>query len=164
YEMVPILKKSNNFARYVSTVQIAMMRTTDNVEEGVIADHSESESEDDTAMVEDKIGAAPDSPPVGFSYELNPPPLATDEDLQHLVGRHVYHAWDTQDIKGWFVGKISARGVSQRDLARTPTTNFVVTYNRNVTHNRSLHGRVASSWAQRVVAFAEACVTCKIVS
>ena len=46
---------------------------------------------------------------------------------------------------GWFRGRISARGVSARDLAKTPTANFVVTYDKKVTKERALHGRVASS-------------------
>lgn len=107
---------------------------------------SSDEEADDTAEVEDTIGPAPALPPPGYRYATEPPPLATDADLVALVGRHIVHAFDAVHIKGWFVGKVVARGVSnRRDLERAPTANMVVNYDKKVTKNPSLHGRVAST-------------------
>lgn len=100
---------------------------------------------DDTAMVEDTIGAAPTEPPLGFKYVAAPPSLNTEDELKALVGQYVLHAWDTQRFAGWFVGRISAYGCSARDLRATPSANFVVTYDKKQTKQKELHGRVAST-------------------
>lgn len=103
------------------------------------------DDEDDTALVEDTIGPAPEEPPTGFRYAPHPPPLVTDADLLALVRRYVLHAFDQGDVRGWYMGRISARGVSAAELRRIPTANFVVTYDKKHTNNKNLHGRVASS-------------------
>lgn len=74
-----------------------------------------------------------------------PPPMATDVEQLALVGRQIMHGFDTSNLQGWYQGRISARGVSQRDLKATPTANFVVTYDTRVTKTKRLHGRVAST-------------------
>ena len=76
---------------------------------------------------------------------LEPPPLETDADLLALVGTDVLHAWDNDKVRGWFHGKVSSRGVGQRDLIKTPTANFIVTYNKKTTKTKHLDGRVAST-------------------
>lgn len=111
---------------------------------GAFAEDS-SEDEDDMAMVADTIGEAPKDPPPGLIYAPVAPPLATDDDLKALVGQHILHAWDSAGCAGWYVGRISARGCSARDLRATPSANFVVTYDKRITKNKNLHGRVASA-------------------
>jgi hypothetical protein len=76
---------------------------------------------------------------------MEPPNIETDEDALNLVGKSIMHAWDTPQFRGWFIGRISARGCSVRDLRQTPSANFVVTYDKRVTKQVKLHGRVASS-------------------
>lgn len=66
---------------------------------------SSDEEPDDTEMVVDTIGAAPEQPPDKFQYVDTAPPMATDADQMQLVGKHVLHAWDAEGIKGWFRGK-----------------------------------------------------------
>lgn len=92
-----------------------------------------------------KLGLLQRPPPSGYAYVQEPPSLASDDDLKKLVGRQVLHAFDTDEIRGWFIGRIAARGVSNRDMQNTPSANFVVTYDRKMTKNRMLHGRVAST-------------------
>ncbi|KAL3923287.1 MAG: hypothetical protein SGPRY_004267 [Prymnesium sp.] len=102
-----------------------------------------SDDEDDTAeLVIDKVGWAQSEPLDGFKYVLGVPPLETDADLLNLVGKPILHAFDEKAIVG---GKIVARGVSNRDKMRTPTANSVVAYDKIITKNKELHGRVASS-------------------
>jgi hypothetical protein len=124
-------------------------------EEGAHADSSDedgdssSEEEDDTALVYTSVARAPDEPPAGYRYVDVCPALGTEEAQLALVGRQkIYHAFDMRNTTGWFQGRISARGVSQRDLIKTPTANFVVAYDRRVTKVPTLHGRVASSLLQ----------------
>lgn len=107
-------------------------------------DNSDDEL-DDTAMVEDTIGAAPQDPPSGFKYADDQPPLETEDDLKALVGQYILHAWDAPDFAGWFIGRISAVGCSPRDLRATPSANVVVTYDKKHTKQKHLHGRVAST-------------------
>ncbi|KAL3895119.1 MAG: hypothetical protein SGPRY_013605, partial [Prymnesium sp.] len=105
-----------------------------------------SDDEDDTAeLVIDIVGWAQSEPPDGFKYVLDVPPLETDADLLNLVGKSILDAFDEKAIMGWFRGKIVARGVSNRDKVRTPTANCVVAYDKRITKNKDLHGRVASS-------------------
>ena len=113
--------------------------------EGEEDEASDSDHEDDTAVHETLVGPAPEDPPLGYSYVEEAPPVATEADQQLLVGRHVLYAWDEDDIRGWFMGKITHRGCSASDLRKTPTANFVVAYNAKVTKNRKLNGRVAST-------------------
>ena len=105
----------------------------------------DSDADDDTALVQDTVGAAPAIEGFRMVPFEELPPMETDEEALALVGKNVLHAWDTEDINGWFRGKISSRGCSTRDLAKTPTANYVVTYSKTVTKNKHLHGRVASS-------------------
>ena len=60
-------------------------------------------------------------------------------------GREILYALDSSkpSICGWFRGRVSHFGVGQRDRAKTPTANFVVTYNQKITKNKDLVGRVA---------------------
>lgn len=106
----------------------------------------EDDETDDTAdLGEDLIGQAPAQPPEGYMYVNAAPPLESDEDKLKLVGRFIMHAFHTDTFRGWLMGKITARGVSNRDLQKTPTANFVVTYDKRRTKQRSLDGRVAST-------------------
>jgi hypothetical protein len=105
--------------------------------------YDSSDFEDDTAMFVSRVPAAGKAPD-GYKY-LPCPEMDTDEHLLALVGKPILHAWDTSDFLGWYVGRISARGVSARDLRHTPEANFVVTYDKKTTKNKKLHGRVASS-------------------
>lgn len=117
-------------------------------DEGAAADmpvDSSDDEPDDTVQVVDTVGAAPMEPPTGVKFASGPPPLATDEDMLALVGNYILHAFDAPQINGWFLGRISSRGVSQRDLKQTPTANMVVTYDKKLTKNPHLHGRVAST-------------------
>lgn len=104
-----------------------------------------SDEEDDTAQVEDTIGPAPEQPPHGFRYVADAPPLGSDAELLALVGRYILHAFDLPHVKGWFIGRIAARGVSHADLQRTPTADFVVKYDKKLTKSSHLNGRVAST-------------------
>lgn len=108
-------------------------------------DSSDSDEDDTAEGILSRVPPAPQEAPEGYVYALEPPSVETDEDCLALVGQHVLHAWDTPNIFGWFIGRVSARGVSARDLLKTSTANFVVTYDKRVTKNRHLHGRVASS-------------------
>lgn len=107
--------------------------------------NDDSSEEDDTELEYIEVGPAPEIPPSGFVYVMDPPSLKTDDDLLRLVGRQVLHAFDEENIRGWFRGRVAARGVSNRDLKRTPTANFVVAFDKKVTGNRFLHGRVATT-------------------
>ena len=95
-------------------------------------------------MVNDTIGEAPPAP-AGYKYVTEPPDITTDEEALNLVGKMIMHAWDSPGIQGWFMGRISSRGCSARDLRITPSANFVVTYEKRVTKKAALHGRVAST-------------------
>ena len=103
-----------------------------------------SDEEDDTALVVDTVGEPPPAP-TGFKYVTEPPDIETDEEALNLVGKNIMHAWDTPGFQGWFMGRISSRGCSARDLRSTPSANFVVTYDKKVTKKAALHGRVAST-------------------
>ena len=106
-----------------------------------------SDEEDDTDLVEDMIGPAQADPPIGFKYILTKPPMKTPDEGRAMVGRYIHHAWDAgKAIQGWFVGKITEFGVTnRRDLQKKPSANFVVSYDKNLTRNKTLHGRVAST-------------------
>lgn len=115
-------------------------------EEERFYDSSDEDSSDEEQNAHSTtIPEAPVQPPSGYRYILDVPKLDTDADKQGLVGKMVLHAWDRPGLRGWFVGKISHVGVSPRDLKATPTANFVVTYKKQVTKNKLLDGRVASS-------------------
>lgn len=120
------------------------LRTKDS-SDSLSSDESSVDEPDDTAEYASACGAAPADPPEGFEYVLEPPPLETDADLLALVGTDVLHAWDNNKVRGWFHGKVSSRGVGQRDLIKTPTANFIVTYNKKTTKTKHLDGRVAST-------------------
>ena len=109
------------------------------------AELPDSSDDDDTDAVYTTVGRAPPHPPAGFRYVDQCPALDSDETQIALVGKQILHAFDQEGLMGWFIGRISARGVSARDLARTPTANFVVSYDKKTTGERLLHGRVASS-------------------
>lgn len=80
-----------------------------------------------------------------YRYVEVAPSVETDEDQLNLINREILHAFDQTNIQGWFKGRISSRGVSRNDLRKAPNANFVVTYDKRVTHNNHLHGRVAST-------------------
>lgn len=110
-----------------------------------LAFDSFDEEDDDTSEFVSSVGRAPVVPPQGFKYVETMPCMNTVADQQLVVGKYILHAWDAPNIRGWFMGRVSARGVSHSDMRQTPTANYVVTYDKKVTKNRHLHGRVASS-------------------
>jgi hypothetical protein len=114
---------------------------------GEEVDDDEGEDDDDvddTAVYVSAVDPA-GVPPRGFKFMPCPDSLEDDDDLLALVGEHVYVAWDAPNIIGWFVGQVVARGVSHRDLKTNPSANVVVAYDKRVTMNKYLHGRVAST-------------------
>lgn len=113
-------------------------------DDGAVYDSSD-DSDDDTRLIVDNVGPAPTDAPSGFTYVSQCPPLQSDEDLRKLVGKYILHAFDQSGICGWFIGKVVARGVSARDLRTTQSANFVVMYERRLTNNPNLVGRVAST-------------------
>ena len=120
-------------------------------DEECVADYEEKfadssgTDDDDTGLVVDTIGPAPEDAPSGFTYVVEAPPLLSDEDGMKLVGKYILHAFDVDGISGWYIGKIVNRGVSLRDLRETPTATHVVLYERRITHNPKLVGRVATT-------------------
>ena len=58
-----------------------------------------------TGLIEDRVGPAPSDPPAGFEYVMEMPSLETDGEQTSLVEKFVIHAWDSDNIRGWFVGR-----------------------------------------------------------
>ena len=58
------------------------------------------------------------------------------------------HAWDTDTAEGWFEGTVHSRGVTARDLKKTPTANFVVKYYPKAT-DKKLNGLVSCELSAR---------------
>jgi len=115
-------------------------------EDGEEEDEEEGSSEiDDTAEpLEDQVGPALEAP-AGFEFVDEVPNLETEADHKALIGRHILHAWATDTVFGWYMGKIAHFGCSTRDLSKTPSANFVVQYKKSVTKDNKLDGRVAST-------------------
>ena len=121
---------------------------SDQGESDMAEEYDSSDFEDDTddaTTVKDRVGPPPSEPPEGFEYVDNMPDISTDSKAVALVGSHILHAFDSPSVKGWFMGRISARGCSVTDQRKTPGVNFVVTYTRALTQNKNLVGRVAST-------------------
>lgn len=118
----------------------------ENNENEVGVAYDSSDSEDDTAaLVADTIGRAPEQPPSGFEYMMEPPKLESEADMKALIGKYILHAFQLENAMGWFLGKVVAVGVSNRDLKKTPTATHVVLYEMKHTKNKHLVGRVAST-------------------
>ena len=103
------------------------------VEEEGNAEEAEGEEEDgekgsseidDTAEpLEDQVGPALEVP-AGFEFVDEVPDLETEADHKALIGEHILHAWATDTIFGWYMGKITHFGCSTRDLSKTPFCKF----------------------------------------
>lgn len=106
--------------------------------------YDSSDEEDDTEKG-GGIPPAPDTPPDGFQYVASAPALETDQQKRALVGAWILHAFDTPTFSGWFRGRVFAKGCSAADLRKTPTANYVVTYDRRITKHNSVHGKVATT-------------------
>lgn len=111
-------------------------------------DESDQELDDDTGdgMVRSSIGNAVVSDKYKIIEEC--PPVDTRQKRQQLIGKYVLVGWDTDDVSGWFVGKIHSANVGQRDLQTTPSANFVVKYTSRRT-NDMLDGLVACELSER---------------
>ena len=86
--------------------------------DGEEGDGEEGSSEkDDTAEpLEDQVGPALEVP-AGFEFVDEVPNLETEADHKALIGQHILHAWATDTIFGWYMGKIAHFGCSTRDLS-----------------------------------------------
>ncbi|KAL1518848.1 hypothetical protein AB1Y20_003125 [Prymnesium parvum] len=77
--------------------------------------------------------------------QMEPPKLESEADMKALIGKYILHAFQLENAMGWFLGKVVAVGVSNRDLKKTPTAIHVVLYEMKHTKNKHLVGRVAST-------------------
>ena len=108
----------------------------DEVEGGDAVDSSD----DDTALegtVATYIGNA--SAPDGYKIIDDCLPLETREEMNMLVGKLVLIGHDSQQARGWFVGRVHSLALSAADLRKTPTANVVIKYDRKLT-GKKLHG------------------------
>lgn len=113
------------------------------------SDGNESEEDDtvDPTVVRTTVGNAP--PLAGFTFATSCPPLETPADRNSLIGRLVYVGWDSNGVRGWYMGTIHSTVVSARDKQKTPSANFVVKYTSQRTNNQ-VNGLVACELSDRV--------------
>ena len=125
-------------------------------EEAVGGDDSSDSEEDDTAIpgtITTFIGNA--TAPDGYKMVDSCAPLETDADLEKFIGRIVYIGHESNKARGWFVGRVHSRKLSEVDLKKTPSANFVIKYKSKETGKKlngtearklSAHNYGASQW------------------
>lgn len=67
------------------------------------------------------------------------PPLTSEADLQNFIGKYIYVGHDSRAASGWFIGRVQSRNLSDADLKKTPSANFVIKYSSKET-NKVLSG------------------------
>ena len=116
-------------------------------------DYDSSDEQDDTAgSVADNIGSA--RAPEGWKITEEAPQLATELELQQLIGKNILHGWDSKTASGWFIGTVHSSSVPPRDLKATPSANFVVDYTAKLT-GKMLSGKVSCELSARTYGPAE---------
>ena len=56
-----------------------------------------------------------------------------------FIGKYIYVGHDSRAASGWFIGRVQSRNLSDADLKKSPSANFVIKYSSKET-NKVLSG------------------------
>jgi hypothetical protein len=68
--------------------------------------------------------------------------LSSEAELQNFIGKVVYIGHDSRAASGWFIGRVQSRNLSDADLKKTPSANFVINYTSKET-KKAMNGKEA---------------------
>ena len=74
--------------------------------------------------------------------QLHCPPLSSEAELQNFIGKVVYVGHDSRAASAWFIDRVQSRNLSDANLKKTPSANFVINYSSKET-KKALNGKEA---------------------